>query len=373
MDFGVYIHVPFCTVQCPYCTFYTVARPTAEGGMRRFVAAVRREWQLRVAPRLEAGDHLRTLYLGGGTPSDLPPDALVKLLRECGADVQGGLAALDEVTVECNPESAAPSLLDELQSAGVGRASLGVQALDDGDLAALGRGSRSAENRAALAAVAARFPTWNADLILGIPGSNRQRLERALVELVEAGTPHLSFYCLELPKERARRVGDPQTEVSEAWKAELYEWTSAWVGTRGYVHYEISNAARPGHEAVHNTAYWQGREYVGLGPGAHSFAVGERRANRPDLGAYLEALEAGREPPAGRERLSEAMRHRERVLLGLRQRQGLKLSELGEGLPAGFLDRLQSDGLAILGAGRIRLTPRGWLVSDTIVLKLVTA
>jgi oxygen-independent coproporphyrinogen-3 oxidase len=156
MDFGVYTHVPFCRVHCPYCTFYVVPRPEA-AAMGRFAGALQREWELRVRPRLARGDRLATLYLGGGTPSDLPPADLVALLEAFAADVPGGLAALDEVTVECNPESASPGLLDALRRAGVGRVSLGLQALDDHDLRALGRGSDAATNRAALAAVAKRF------------------------------------------------------------------------------------------------------------------------------------------------------------------------------------------------------------------------
>jgi oxygen-independent coproporphyrinogen-3 oxidase len=335
--FAVYVHVPYCRVQCPYCTFYTLPRPEAAARMLPFLAALRREWALRVQPRLRRGERLATLYLGGGTPSDLPGAALVDFLRDLGADLPGGLAGLDEATVECNPESAAPALLDALRQAGVGRISLGVQALHDGDLRVLGRAADVARNRAALAAVASRFDSWNADLILGIPGSSAARLDAALVELAAAGAPHLSFYCLEMPPERARRLGDPLSEASEDGKAALYERASAWVEAHGYRHYEISNAARPGHQAVHNTAYWRGREYVGLGPGAHSLEAGERRANRADLRLWLQALEAGREPPAHREALTEGVRRREHVLLGLRQSRGLPWDDPALAGREGFL------------------------------------
>jgi oxygen-independent coproporphyrinogen III oxidase len=373
VDFGVYVHVPFCRVQCPYCTFYTVARPDDDAAAHRFAAAVGTEWALRVAPRLAQGDRLSTLYLGGGTPSDLSPAALVGLLRRFAADLPGGLRALDETTIECNPESASPGLLDALGEAGVGRVSLGVQALHAEDLMRLGRGATLEQNRAALAAVAVRFATWNADLILGVPGSSRERLESALAELGAAGAPHLSFYCLELPPGWARDLGDPQSPASEDWKAELYEWTSAWVEQRGFVHYEISNAARPGHEAAHNNAYWTGVEYVGLGPGAHSFAAGERRANRADLRGYIEALEAGREPAAWRENLQEPERRAEELLLGLRLRRGLDLGSLRTPSRASLLGQLEAAGLLRVEEGRARLTARGWLVSDSIVLQLLAA
>jgi len=369
VEFSVYVHVPYCRVQCPYCTFYTL--PLLEEGARtqRFLKALRREWERRVGPRLGRGERLATLYLGGGTPSDVPAPALGAFLAALGEDLQGGLSALDEVTVECNPESATPDLLDTLLGAGVGRLSLGVQALDDRDLRLLGRAASAADNRRALAAVAAAgFRSWNADIIIGVPGSGAARLRAALGELCDRGAPHLSLYCLELPPGRAKRFGDPQDDASRARQARLYELASAWVEAHGYRHYEISNAARPGHFSIHNTAYWLGREYVGLGPGAHSLESEVRRANLPQMGRYLAALEAGAEPPSQEEVLTAEMRRRELVLLGLRLAEGLSPQDVGS---PELLERLAAEGLGRLEGGRFRLTPRGWLVSDSIVLQLI--
>ncbi len=321
--FGVYVHVPFCQHQCAYCTFYTLPHPGTRPPQQRLLEAVAQEWRLRVSPRLARGHRLRTLYLGGGTPSDSPTELLVQLLESFDASCRGGLAALDEVTVECNPESASNELLDALRARGVSRISLGVQALDDSDLQRLDRRATAAINRDALARVAQRFPTWNADLIIGVPDSTPERLQYALEELAGRGTPHLSFYCLELPPERARQLGDTHGEGNDDRKADFYERASAWVESHGYEHYEISNAARPGHRARHNSAYWNGRDYVGLGPGAHSLESGVRRANRADSVAYVQALQAHREPPASRERLTPQMLRYERLFLGLRQRRGL--------------------------------------------------
>jgi len=377
MDFGVYIHVPFCRVQCPYCTFFTVLRPADAAPMQAFLEGVAQEWQLRVAPRLQRGDRLRTLYLGGGTPSDLPPEALVaqlcawdRALRAAGGD---GLAALDEVTVECNPESATPALLDGLRAVGAHRVSLGVQSLVDDDLRVLGRGAEAHTVQRALHEVSQRFTNWNADWIVGVPGSRWEFLRDGLAVLCDHGAPHLSFYCLEMPPNQALRLGDIPGEASDAFKADLYLRASDWVTTHGYEHYEISNAARPGFRAVHNQSYWEGRDYVGLGPGAHSLAAGVRRANRPDLRRWQEALARGEDPPHQSETLTEAMRQHERILLGLRRRVGIPVAELGleEGAP--LLDRLVSDGLATLEDAILRLTPRGWLISDSIVLQVVAA
>jgi oxygen-independent coproporphyrinogen-3 oxidase len=371
-DFGVYVHIPFCQHQCAYCTFYTLPAREADAAQERLLAAIEREWRLRVSPRLARGERLRTLYLGGGTPSDSPVGSLASLLRAFAAELEGGLRALDEVTVECNPESASTELLDRLRELGVGRLSLGVQALDDADLRRLDRRATAVINRAALERVAARFATWNADLIVGVPGSRRERLVRSLGELARVGAPHLSFYCLELPQERARRLGAPGDAHSDDHKASLYELAASWVESHGYEHYEISNAARPGHEAHHNSAYWSGREYVGLGPGAHSLEAGVRRANRADLQAYTGALAAGAQPPAHHERLTPQMLRSERLFLALRLRKGLDWQEEGLERHRELLERLARAGLARLDERRLSLTARGWLVSDSIVLQLVT-
>jgi oxygen-independent coproporphyrinogen-3 oxidase len=378
MDFGVYVHVPYCRVHCPYCTFYTVPRPQEASPMQLFLKALAQEWHLRVVPRLQRGDRLRTLYLGGGTPSDLPPADLTGLLDTWGKEiadfgVEGGLAGLDEVTIECNPESATPLLLDSLQSVGVHRVSLGVQALHDDDLGVLGRVAAADVVRQSLRDVAQRFTNWNADWIVGVPHSSWERLRVGLEQLLQYDAPHLSFYCLEMPPGQARKLGDIPGEASDDFKADLYEKTSAWIEAHGYDHYEISNAAKPDFRAVHNQAYWEGRDYVGLGPGAHSLEGDVRRANRPDLKRWQAALEAGEDPPAQQEQLTAAMRHREVLMLGLRRRTGIDLAELGLESRLDLVEKLIENGLGRLQDGRLVLTPKGWLVSDAIVLQLVAA
>jgi oxygen-independent coproporphyrinogen-3 oxidase len=371
-DLHVYLHAPYCRIQCPYCTFYTLLRPSGGAPMLRFLRALEREWDLRVRPWLDAGARLRTVYLGGGTPSDLPHDALVRFLDRLQAGIPGGFAALDEVTIECNPESTTPALLDALQHAGANRISLGVQAVHDADLARLGRGAGAAEVERGLACVSERFANWNADLILGIPGSNEARLVAGLSRLQALGAPHLSFYCLEMPPAQAALLGDAQDAASDAFKASLYEQASAWVTAHGYEHYEISNACRPGHRARHNTAYWEGKAYIGLGPGAHSFGGGARSANRADIAAYLAALESGREPPRSTEVLTPEQRLAERTLLGLRRQEGLEVEPDALQAQAAWLGELASAGLARLEGGRLQLTPKGWLVSDSIIVQWVT-
>jgi oxygen-independent coproporphyrinogen-3 oxidase len=240
--------------------------------------------------------------------------------------------------------------------------------MDARDLIRLGRASTVEQNRAALHEVGRRFTDWSADAILGIPGSTPSRLEATLGASIEAGAPHLSFYCLEMPDERARRFGDPRTPESESRKATWYERASSFVTAHGFEHYEISSAARPGHTARHNRGYWNRRPYVGLGPGAHSFDPGRRSWNLPHLEAYVAALEAG-SPPADRHEVLDA--ETESIDLSLRQAEGLELAGDLELIPANFWIELDRHGLGALRDGRVRLTTRGWLVSDSIVLQIL--
>jgi len=375
MDFGVYIHVPFCRVQCPYCTFYTVLKPQTASPMQTFLQALDQEWRLRVRPRLQRGDRMRTLYLGGGTPSDLPVANLVAQLQSWGDELRqhdiAALSGLDEVTIECNPESATAEFLDGLLQVGVHRVSLGVQALVDDDLKVLGRGSDAATVRKSLQEVSDRFDNWNADWIVGVPQSSWQRLQNGLEELMPFEPPHLSFYCLEMPPAQALKLGDIPGEDSDAFKADLYVRTSEWVEQQGYEHYEISNAARAGFQAQHNQSYWEGRDYVGLGPGAHSLEAGHRRANRPDVRRWQEALLEGNDAPFSLEKLDASKRHHEALMLGLRRRSGISLHEMGLEGERPLVDKMVQEGLARLQGDRLQLTPQGWMVSDSIVLQLV--
>ena len=166
--------------------------------------------------------------------------------------------------------------------------------------------------------------------------------------------------------------GDAQDAASDAFKAGLYELASAWVTSHGYEHYEISNASRPGFRARHNTAYWEGKTYVGLGPGAHSLADGARSANRADTAAYLAALDSGREPPRSTEILTPEQQLAERTLLGLRRWEGLEVEPGQVQAQAAWFGELAAAGLARLDGGRLQLTPKGWLVSDSIIVQWVT-
>lgn len=367
---GLYVHVPFCASLCSYCHFARTARHDAPG-RARLVAAVVREFDLRreaCAVLRDGGRPLRTAYVGGGTPSTLEPELMTTLLA--GTVGRLSRAADLDLTVEANPESLDAARADAWLAAGVNRLSLGVQSLDAGVLKLLGRTCDPATARAGLRLACASFPRVSADWILA-PGVQPGRLHDELDEAVDLGVEHVSLYILEVHEgtSLARRVAAGKVRLAPPQETEAaYLGAVAHLARRGLRQYEVSNFARPGAESRHNQAYWQGAPYLGLGPSAHGFWGRRRYANLADLGAYLAAVEAGRVPEEMVDPLDRAARRLEALILPLRTAAGVPLSRL----PAGALDlaRGEADGWWRVDAGRLRLTPRGFLHVDTIEERL---
>ena len=315
---SVYVHVPFCRSRCAYCAFYTAE------DLRRipdYLRAVAAEAGLQAdSSRTQAA----TLYVGGGTPSLLRSADLEFLLEAVRR--AWGLARDAEISVEVNPGSGAD--LRALRAAGFNRVSVGVQALDDRVLAFLGRPHTAAQARDAVeAARRAGFRRVSADLLVGVPGLPPARVAEWARILVSAGADHVSVYALEVHRgtelhgRATRGTWAPPDEGEEE-----AQWTAAAdaLEASGLPLYEVSNFARPGAECRHNIAYWEGRPYQGLGPGAHSYDPvggpwGIRRWNRPGLAAYVGALKHGRPPPSGCERLTREQALLEALFLWLRR------------------------------------------------------
>jgi len=369
-DGGLYVHVPFCRSLCRYCHFVRTDRHDAPR-RARLVEGVLREWALRrercptlVPERVS----WRTAYVGGGTPSVLEPE----LVRRLGAGLWGDWTGPPpaEITVEANPESLTPAVAAAWREAGANRVSLGVQSLDPAVLERLGRHASPEQAVAALRLAAAVFPHVAADWILA-PGCRADRLAREFALARELGVGHVSFYVLELhpgtPLADAVAAGREAVPDEAATEA-LYLAGCRVLTGLGYRHYEVSNFALPGRESRHNAAYWNGRPYLGLGPGAHGFWGRRRYANLTDVDAWLAAVEAGRLPEAWAEVLTPAQRRLERLLLGLRTAAGIPLALLTEAAAAvlaageGDLWECRDD--------RLRLTPRGWLRLDAVVVTL---
>ena len=331
---GVYIHVPFCRKRCPYCAFVLIE---SDGSLHdRFVDKVCREIEA-------ARPRARTLYFGGGTPSLLGAEQLGRLIRSVG----GGP---EEITVECNPEGLK---LAGLRDAGVTRLTLGIQALDDGLLQRLGREHDADGARRAYREASRLFENICVDLIFGVPGQTLEGWRRTLEEVRSWRPAHVSLYGLTYEQGTPfEKVRDRQPEERER---AMYE--QAMESLSDYHHYEISNWALPGRESKHNRAYWEGRPYLGFGPGAHSYAAPERWWNLSNVREYLDRGDV----VAGRETLTPEQVRTEGLLLGLRQDAGVEMGSIPAGLE-NFLVRVD---------GRVRLTRAGKCVADSVIAKLV--
>lgn len=363
----MYAHVPFCRTLCPYCDF-TIARsdPDAHAGLAR---ALLGEWRRR-----GGGLRPRTVYFGGGTPTELPAELLTGLVRElCAA----GTAV--EVTVEANPESATPATLRALRSAGVTRLSLGVQSTRAHLLELLGRGHGAGGARAAFdAAREAGFDSVNVDLMFGLPGQADADWAGTLDEVLAWRPDHVSAYALELNPRvpMARRIESGRVApLSEQQAGRHYEHLCARMRGAGWRHYEISNFCLPGHESAHNLGYWQDRPYLGLGPGAHSFDGRDRSWNVRPHRVYARRIEAGGDAEEGRETPTPEQRRLERLFLALRTAGGVELGSLGPGAEAaaGKWAGLQDTDRVTCAAGRLSLTEAGFWYSQTLTADLASA
>ena len=371
---GLYVHVPFCTKRCHYCSFNTSPLESA-ASMRRYLAALDRELALLAALPWARRVHVASVFLGGGTPSLLEAEAMAAIL----AAVRSGfvLAADAEITVECNPESATQDKLGAYRAAGVNRISLGVQSLDDAILEHLGRlhdrrGARSAFE----AARAAGYDNVSVDLMYGLPGLDVAAWTRAVEAVLDWAPDHLSAYGLTLDAGSvwgaAGVAGLPPEDdvVAQYWAL------ARAAAARGFEHYEISNYARPGFRSRHNVTYWRAAEYLAAGPGGCGYIGDVRYGNVKPLARYCADLERGVLPVGTSERLTPAQRLAERLILGLRTSDGVPTAWLDERAAddAPLARRLadwRSDGLLVDGNGRTRLSEAGFLLSDALFVDLL--
>lgn len=358
---GLYVHVPYCAARCGYCDFNTYVASRAQRG--RFAALA--EQEMAQAAAVWPGP-LDAVFFGGGTPTLLAPSELAAILRTLRR--RFGLAPCAEVTTEANPESVDAATLARLREAGFTRVSLGMQSAVPHVLAALER--RHSPGRAVAAAREARaagFDHVSLDLIYGAPGETDADWRSSLRAALEAQPDHVSAYALQVEPgtalgARVRRglLGAPDDDVL----AERYAIADEVLGGAGLRWYEISNWARPGGECRHNLGYWRGGEWWGIGPGAHSHVGGRRWWNVRRPAHYERRLRAGRSPAAGGEEPDGAARRLERVMLGLRLREGLPLAAH----PAAR--GLHADGLIDLQGERVVLTARGRMLADRVTLAL---
>ena len=377
MDFGLYLHLPYCRSLCPYCAFAKAPLHRAEP--ERLLQALAREWDLAKgeAPGPWRRGRPRTVYFGGGTPTALDAETLRSLLDWLHASFD--LSNVREWTAEANPEGLTLEKLQALRAAGVDRLSLGVQSLEPAALRALGRIHTAPAALDSLAlARSVGFRSISVDLMTAVPGETAEGFRRGVEAMVDLGVPHLSVYSLQVEdgtplhaKVARGAVLAPGDEIAAA----RYETVAEITGAAGYLHYEVSNFALPGHESRHNQGYWGRRPYLALGPGGHSFDGERRWGNEENVTRYFECLERGELPRRDVTRVGPDDAIAETVMLGLRRSRGLRLGSLARLAPGAVAEWRRWAGaagaLAAGPPGRARPSERGLLTAHEVAAELL--
>ena len=375
--FGIYVHWPFCLSKCPYCDFNSHVRqaPVDEG---RYLAAFRTELKHRAG--LTPGRTVSSIFFGGGTPSLMRPATIGAILEAIASHWSVDPQA--EVTLEANPTSVEAERFSGYRAAGVNRVSLGVQAMNDRDLAALGRLHTAAEAMAAVEVAAKAFERYSFDLIYARPGQTPDQWKAELGAAIDHAAEHLSLYQLTIEPdtifERLHRAGKLVVPDAEAARA-LWDVTQEVTAARGLPAYEVSNHARPGAESRHNLVYWRYGEYAGVGPGAHGRidTPGGRRAQaterHPEM--WLTVVEGEGQGLINDEALSAEEQGDEFLLMGLRLTEGIDPDRFqrlaGRALESRRVDGLVEEGLIERRPdGRLRVTAGGFPVLDAVVADL---
>jgi len=362
-----YIHVPFCARRCSYCDFAIAVRRTVP--WQEYADALAAEWRARVITLTEP---LNTLYFGGGTPSSLGAEGIQRVMD--WMQTVATLAPNAEVTLEANPEDISETSVAAWKRAGINRLSIGIQSFDDGVLKWMHRVHDA--NAALKAAQIARDGGVNAfsiDLIFSLPESLNRDWNRDLDIALSLNADHISLYGLTVephtPLGRWQARGDVILAPEENYEEQFLAAHNR-LGSGGYEHYEVSNFAKPGKRAVHNSAYWHGAPYLGLGPSAHGYDGAVRRWNQSPYAEWKNTAKGGHDPLDDSERLTDQNLVTEAVYLGLRTRGGLEVSPadqplLDQWLASGWLEFVKSP-----GQNRVRCTPMGWLRLDGLASAL---
>jgi oxygen-independent coproporphyrinogen-3 oxidase len=360
----VYLHVPFCARRCSYCDFAIAVR--REVPSRAYGDAILREWALwQTEPVWDESAAIDTIYFGGGTPSRISADTVARLMDRIAGDRP--VAADAEITLEANPDDVTLSLAMAWRSAGVNRVSLGIQSFDPAVLQWMHRVHATEDvPRAVDALRSAGIENLSLDLIFGLPVSLGRDWEADLNHALSLRPEHLSLYGLTVEPHTIlghRAARGELTPVDEEQYAAEFLFAHRLLLSRGYDHYEVSNAALPGRRSRHNSGYWGRAPFIGLGPSAHSGYANERRWNLREWTAYERTVMVGASPVAGRELLDREAIRLEELYLGLRTMEGLPAAQL----PPNIRELWQKSGWASPAHDRLQLTPEGWLRLDALV------
>lgn len=373
---GVYVHIPFCASRCSYCDFFSTLRLDEVG--HDYVEALIAEARLRKAEL--NGKPVKTLYMGGGTPSQLPLPLLARLIDGLKATLD--LKAVEEFTLEANPDDVTPEWCAAVRALGVNRVSMGVQSFQDAVLRLVGRRHTARQAIDAVASLRhAGIDNISIDLIYGLPGQTLETWAESVRQAVDLRPQHISAYGLTYePGTRLwqqRECGEV-VEASEDQYLDMYRILVGLLQVAGYEHYEISNFALPGYRSRHNSSYWNETPYLGLGAAAHSYDGTMRRSNPADLCGYIRRITSG-QPACQVEDLAWWERYDERVMLGLRTADGVDAhrlrSDFGDKAWAHFVSEarrhIDAGNMICTDDGRYILTSEGIVLSDSVMRDLM--
>ena len=359
---GIYIHIPFCASRCIYCGFYST---TGLELRQKYVDAVCKEMTMR-----EVAAPIETIYLGGGTPSQLTPGQLHQLFLYINKVYAPHVT---EVTIEMNPDDVTPEYAETLSQLGVNRVSMGAQTFNDERLRFLRRRHSSSQVYDAVRLLReAGICNISIDLMYGFPDETLDDFRRDIDAALALDVEHISAYCLMIEEGTALHRMGVEAADEETERA-MYEMLIDCLTAAGYEHYEISNFARPGYRSRHNSSYWNDTLYIGLGAAAHSYDGHCRSWNVADIRAYIAAIERG-ELPTECEELDADTKYNDRIATALRTRDGLNLGELDERHRQYCLTEAQrfiADGLLEIVDNNLRLTRRGLFVSNMVMSELM--
>ncbi len=374
---GIYVHIPFCRSKCEYCDFYSIGGARDQELMDKYLETVIAH--IREAAPGASGYEVDTVYFGGGTPSFFGATGLGKIFAEI--DRRFDVSRDAEVTLEANPDSVTQPMLTHLRRVGFNRISIGVQTDLDEQLKALGRPHTYKQAQQAVSlARRAGFDNISVDLMFGLPNQSREQWMNTLRNVIDLKADHISCYGLKVePNTRLWTYKDCANLPDDDAQADMYFYAVETLEEFGYHQYEISNFAKDGFICRHNMKYWMGDEYLGFGPCAASDFAGKRFTIEPDLQKYMDGIRTKGVILSECDSIPMRERAGEYIMLRLRTVDGLEASEYTKSFLLPFeplekkLLQLQKNDFCVLQNGRWRLTPKGFMVSNSIILQLLDA
>jgi len=365
---GIYLHIPFCKQACHYCNFHF---STSLRYQNELTEALLKEIELQA--NYPGKETISTIYFGGGTPSLMPVESLEMILEKIRQHFSIDPDA--EITLEANPDDMDNDNLAAWKQAGVNRLSIGIQSFFEEDLLWMNRAHNAKQAKESIEAALQHFDNISIDLIYGVPGLTNERWEQNVMTALEYNIPHLSCYALTVepktPLDKLIRLSKKEDTVPEN-QSEQFLLLMQWMRNAGYEHYEISNFALPGKRSRHNSSYWKGEKYLGIGPSSHSYNGESRQWNLANNQQYIQAIKKGM-VPFEKEELSHIQKLNEHIMISLRTMEGLLLSSLSKEEKDKIISaskRYTSSGHLLIKDDSLILTDEGKLLADGIAAAL---